>query len=340
MEKEPLVTIGVPVYNVEAYIEECIGSILKQTFQSLEVLFVDDCGKDQSIRIIADIIDKHHAASWMKIIHHPQNKGVAEARNTILNEAKGKYIYFMDADDYITPDAIKKLYDKAESINAETTWGSFIQLNSVTKEILPSISYPGIALLGKGKLAEYNYQSYHEKLQQAIWNILFRTDFLKGHHFRFEQLCSFEDGIFQATIQPHVERAVLMSDVTYYYVHRPESLTTKSTFQTKDAINIFKAYACHKRLCQTILSDNYFECRCTHVMWESYYAALTIIRRKNSDCQITMDEIKRLLSHPATFRQILKFKRYRWMNLYYYFLGKMPTKCFSAIIHLTVHKNR
>ena len=88
----PLVSIGVPVYNVELYIEKCLLSILNQTYKELEIIVVDDCGTDKSMQIVNDIRLSHPNGDKIRIIKHPSNKGIGEARNTIIKACKGKYV--------------------------------------------------------------------------------------------------------------------------------------------------------------------------------------------------------------------------------------------------------
>ena len=116
------VTIGIPVYNAEKYIERCLISVLDQTFEDYEVLVVDDRGTDNSILKVEEIANNHVNGKKLRIVHHDRNKGVAEARNTIIDEASGKYLFFMDSDDRISEDAISLLFDTAENTNAETVW--------------------------------------------------------------------------------------------------------------------------------------------------------------------------------------------------------------------------
>ena len=224
------VTIGIPVYNAEKYIERCLISVLDQTFEDFEVLVVDDRGTDNSIQKVEEIANNHVNGKKLRIVHHDRNKGVAEARNTIIDEASGKYLYFMDSDDRISEDAISFLFDKAENTNAETVWGSFVNVEFETEKEFPSVNglgrYPDLELFGQDCLATYGCQDIKEHLQQSIWNILYRTDFIRNNHLRFKQHGSFDDGIFQAEMQPLVTRAVLMSNVTYYYYHR--LINTKS----------------------------------------------------------------------------------------------------------------
>ena len=336
------VTIGITVYNAEKYIERCLISVLDQTFKDFEVLVVDDRGTDNSIQKVEEVANNHVNGKKLRIIHHDRNKGVAEARNTIINEASGKYLFFIDSDDCVSKDAISILYDKAENTNAETVWGSFVNVEFDTEKELPSVNglgrYPDIELFGADCLASYGCQDIKEHLQQSIWNILYRTDFIRNNHLRFKQHGSFDDGIFQAEMQPLVNRAVLMSNVTYYYFHRPNSLTHVDGcrgYSFKEAINALGAIDCHRAICRSISSKPYYDCRVTKVLKEACYVSLGILKHRNEMDGIVSDsQIKKIMESPATFRQIIMFQRYRSINLLIYFLHFLPSSLYVKMLRM------
>jgi glycosyltransferase involved in cell wall biosynthesis len=105
MEAKGLISVIIPVYNVEKYLRECVDSVLSQTYKSYEIILVDDGSTDGSGEICDEYIDGH---SQVKVIHKA-NGGLSDARNTGLKNAKGEYVYFLDSDDYIVPDAFQKL---------------------------------------------------------------------------------------------------------------------------------------------------------------------------------------------------------------------------------------
>ena len=95
----PLVSIVVPVYNVESYIEECLQSVCSQTYENLEIICVDDVGNDRSMDVVRSFAVKD---CRIKIIEHDKNKGLAEARNTGLEHVSGDYVFFLDSDDWLS----------------------------------------------------------------------------------------------------------------------------------------------------------------------------------------------------------------------------------------------
>lgn len=111
----PLVSVIIPVYNVENYLKECLDSVLNQTYKNIEVIVINDGSTDKSLHILEDYSSKFNN---IKIIDQ-ENSGQSVARNKGLENAKGKYIYFLDSDDYILPDTLKKLIKKLEMNNLD-----------------------------------------------------------------------------------------------------------------------------------------------------------------------------------------------------------------------------
>lgn len=116
MDKVSVIT---PVYRVERYIEECIQSVLSQTYQNIEFILVDDCGGDRSVDIINDLIKQNTTPIEIRLISHTENKGVSAARNTALKAATGDYIFCLDSDDRLLPNSITTLVTKAVQTKAD-----------------------------------------------------------------------------------------------------------------------------------------------------------------------------------------------------------------------------
>src|SRR5690606_39724837 len=98
------VSIIIPIYNVGAFVKECILSVLNQSYQNLEVILIDDCGTDDSLIIAEKVIENHPRASQLSIIRHNRNRGISATRNTGISAATGEYIFFLDSDDKISLD--------------------------------------------------------------------------------------------------------------------------------------------------------------------------------------------------------------------------------------------
>ena len=119
------VTIGIPVYEAETFIFRSMESILSQTYSSIEFLIINDGCADASMDIIRFFQTQHPRGKDIRIISHEHNKGVSAARNRIIDEAAGEYLYFMDADDVIADYTIDLLMQKIRESHAEVAFGSY-----------------------------------------------------------------------------------------------------------------------------------------------------------------------------------------------------------------------
>ena len=114
------ISVIIPIYNVEKYVERCILSIMNQTYtESVECIVVNDCTPDNSMKIVERLVADYKGTIQFKLFHHEHNKGIAAVRNTGLYAASGDYILYIDSDDYCEPDMLEKMYAKAMEGNAD-----------------------------------------------------------------------------------------------------------------------------------------------------------------------------------------------------------------------------
>ena len=120
------VSIIVPVYNVEQYIEHCARSLFEQTIDNVEYIFVNDCTPDKSMDILHQIMEQYpHRVPQVKILNHETNKGTAATRNTGLTHATGEYIGWVDSDDWVDHEMFEALYKRANDSSADIVWCDF-----------------------------------------------------------------------------------------------------------------------------------------------------------------------------------------------------------------------
>ena len=105
-----MVSIIIPLYNVENYVIDSLKSAFAQSYSDVDFLLVDDCSTDHTMQIVEEYVLNHPRREAVRIIHHDKNLGLSAARNTGLEQAYGEYVYFMDSDDEITEDCIENLY--------------------------------------------------------------------------------------------------------------------------------------------------------------------------------------------------------------------------------------
>ena len=121
------ISIIIPLYNAELYIEKCIMSLLNQTLKDIEILVIDDCGSDNSVQVVNKLKQKHDEADIIKIVSMPVNSGAAASRNYGLQIATGEYVGFMDADDWCNDAMFEQLYTQAKQHNADWSFCNAIK---------------------------------------------------------------------------------------------------------------------------------------------------------------------------------------------------------------------
>lgn len=341
MDYKYQITVGMPVWGVEKYIRRCLLSILNQDFDDMEVLVIDDCGTDHSIDITKELATTHPKGDKIRIMRQPQNMGCWAARNRVLDEAQGKYIFLIDSDDYLFENAIPKLYQKAEETQVEVTYGSVLPVDEDGHPIKDSgvdgINLPDMILRGEDKLACFaNDNTKKLRLNNFIWNIMLRSDFIKKHQLRFRKTKFWDDVLFNADMQPLVTSAAFISDLTYHYVIRDNSL---SNYQKRDVIQVEEVRQ-HinnqeflKAQCLSLINKSYFEVRMTKMMQAMFYVITGAL--KNEKClseHIPYKEYRDAMQHPLSWKKILCLKKCRSINLMFWLLGILPSSISVVII--------
>jgi glycosyltransferase involved in cell wall biosynthesis len=127
----PKISIIIPVYGVEHYIERCCVSVFEQTNKNFELIFVNDCSRDNSEKILLEVIERYaHLNISINIIKHEVNKGISATRETGLNAAQGEYILYIDSDDYIAPNMLELLANRAHESNADIVYCDYYDLKN------------------------------------------------------------------------------------------------------------------------------------------------------------------------------------------------------------------
>src|SRR5574344_2940798 len=131
----PKVSIIIPIYNVEKYIERCARSLFEQTEEDLEFIFVNDVTPDNSIQILNNVIKDYPSRKHqIKILENEKNLGVAETRLKGIMEASGEYIIHCDSDDWVDRDIYRMLYEKAKAEDLDIVWCDFYRTDGVTNK--------------------------------------------------------------------------------------------------------------------------------------------------------------------------------------------------------------
>lgn len=237
---DTLVSIIVAVWNVEAYLQRCIESLLTQTHSSLEIILVDDGSTDKS----GDICDNFAAKDKRIKVIHKINGGASSARNQAIDIASGKWIWFVDADDYVENNALEILIQMAEMETCDMVMAGYVVEDEYgRKKLLHTKSLQKLLTYQDGLLEmfapkDYPYQGY-------VWNKLFRTSIIKETNLRFEEDIHFnEDRLFVVQyLCKSMGNVAYTTQPVYNYCQREGSLmkSCHSGYDPRYASD-FKAY--------------------------------------------------------------------------------------------------
>jgi glycosyltransferase involved in cell wall biosynthesis len=294
---------------------------------------IDDASGDGSLAIMQEIQQTHQRGTNIKIISHDSNMGVSASRNRIIEEAKGEYLYFMDSDDTIAAQAISLLMQNCRQYEAEIVFGSYEKIETSGERIV--CQYPSLQLVGKDQLAEFAYRKYGG-IQASACNYLIKTSLLRENRLRFIGTNYWEDLVFTFDLVAYISRAVLLPDITYTYMCREGSL---SHYQQRKAISkeeVMQSVIAINHLKDTsslLYNKDYYPNRCYNIVMSDFYIACTILKqRSNIHPSFTNKEIKSLMNHPATWKQICAFRQSRLKNQFIYLIGKLPSSLCVAVV--------
>lgn len=209
----PKVSVIIPVYNTEKYLSKCLDSVLNQTLSDIEIICINDCSSDNSLKILNEYLSKDNR---IRIIDFKENKGAASARNAGIDNAKGDYIGFVDSDDFVDLDFYEKLYGKAAEVNAEVVKGSLACLLSDGKrDINKEAAYD------TNKLIRDNKAYFFHSFTTAVYS----TNFLRKNNLYFPKFKMFEDPYFSINVSMNADEILVLDNAKYYYVFNSNSLT-------------------------------------------------------------------------------------------------------------------
>ena len=332
------VTVGIPVYNVEKYIRLTMDSALAQTFDSIEFLVLDDCGTDSSMDIVREYQQTHPRGKDIRIVRQPQNMGIGMARNRIIDEAKGKYLFFMDADDEMPNDSIQRLYHAAQQYSAQIVYGSNERIYDFDgRKRIEKDLYRPMQFLHGDDFANYAYESYRN-IPANVWKYLIDISVYRDNHLRFQDINYWEDFVMTMDLPTYITRAVFIPNIIYIYYCRYGSLSNYQKSDHSDKSEIQKtidAMAVVKSHSNRLKSKPYFHKWLYKVMMTHFYIACTILKQsKNINPPFTECEVRDVMRSPLTFSDSLHLKGWKWKNLSLYLLGVLPASVSISLVRL------
>ena len=279
---ELLVSVVVPVYNVEKYLRQCLDSVVNQTYRNLEILVVDDGSTDGS----GEICDEYAEKDDRIVVFHTENRGLSAARNYAIDRENGEYIAFLDSDDWFEEDAVKRFLDVAITIYADIVACRFYQeyLNG-TDESLGS-KEPFVA---EGEEILKSVVLEH-KISNDVWNKFYKANLF--HSIRYPEGRIFEDYATTYRLLQESQRLAYIPDCLIHYRNRVNSLS--NIHSMKSLVDYWIVY--HERF-RTLssLSQGYYKVALSECigavsrMWR-WYAGCTEKEKKGA--QKYLDEMQ------------------------------------------------
>ena len=246
MEKAK-VSVIIPVYNVESYIDKCIVSVLEQTYSNLEIIMVDDCSTDNSFRICQKYAE---ADKRIKLLKNERNSGVSFSRNRALDVMTGEYVCMIDSDDWVDNDYIERLMSSIDETGADACICGYL------KEFENSKETEIYQITDKTKVVA-NTEILDSALRKSVPFVgyicakIYRTTVIEAINLRFDTYISLcEDSLFNYSYFDSVKNCALVNGCLYHYRIRPQSLTTYTPpgkiktklYAFQNALDIAKKY--------------------------------------------------------------------------------------------------
>ena len=326
--KEPVLSVIVPVYNAEKYLDACICSVLEQDYPHIELVLVNDGSKDGSGKI---------AESWqqkderVKYLYHP-NAGVSATRNEGLDAASGDYVMFVDADDRLRAGAVRAMVEKAESEQAELVLCGY---NCVFADREELKTIEPVTLRTKEQVTAYFFEHFLEGISSSVWAKLYRREKLTGR-FRTD-LTMGEDQLFNLGYIREISSLCAMEDVFYDYDQtNVDSLVRRYKpfyyAQTRTVISEWLAWGASRGLEQADMSNAYYRLGSMYLTLLQYAAGK---EKLSGAAQLCSEEADGLLDDAVLYagsrfnvlhRLILKCVRSR-----YFRCAVLGMKAYSAV---------
>ena len=298
MSKNPLISIIIPVYNVEKYIAKCATTLFEQDFDSIEYIFVNDCSPDNSMQILQSVIEKYpNRKNDIKIVNNAQNSGSSLTRKNGLDNANGEYILFIDSDDWVELDMVSSMYKKAKNDNADIVWCDYY-LNYENKEIYCKEKYDEI------KNNDYLKACLSGSVNSYIWNKLVKNKLYEN--LEFPKFSLFEDTFIMTQLFYKTKKiSYLPKAFLHYNQMNLSSIVSSNSIEKK--INDSKEM--YNSVCNFLIQNNIYDKYIKDVKMRIVWIVLVVAnsdyinRLKNIDKSLV--NIEFVLQNPL----ISKFKK-------------------------------
>lgn len=290
MTNQPIISVAIPFFNAERYLEKCIDSLLAQTFTNFEAIFISDHSTDHSEALIHKKVGNDVRFRIIQCI----GKGISDGRNTGIKAAQGKYLYYLDADDWIEPACLQLLLEQLQTTKSDICLLNFDVVDETNAPVHSKIKIPNFP---KNTITatEALKLLFNDQLRHYPWSMLMRRQLLITHQIEFPTGRRYEDYATTFKIYAVANRIAFVDQPLYHYVQHQGSITHRVDF--KDAQDI---------LAITTAIDIYSEVKLPHLLLQvaqyelpRLYLAYTIAVKANQkiphfDCNIQSAIIKKV----------------------------------------------
>lgn len=322
-----LISVVIPLYNVEKYIEKCINSVLNQTYPHFELLIVNDGSTDDSVKVIEKFNDPR-----IRIIHK-KNGGQSDARNLGIKESKGDCIYFMDSDDWIEPNLLQVSVNCLEKQNADfIIFGYCLDREDLAGNVLSQKLINHREVTFDKHTNNFVFEKNTLNLLGYVWNKLYKREFIINNSLNFEIDAAYiEDILFNIKACLCTTKIIFIEQELYHYIDRPSFSQVKSYHHNALILNKKRFFELNKFLENWSVNSTYNN----NVISESYISSIRYcinnLYYKNSNLkdQQIKAEIRKILEDELTQKHIKKTKSNNARDLLYNFL--IYYKCTSLI---------
>ena len=244
---QPLVSLIIPIYNLADYLPQCLDSVRKQTYENLEALLINDGSTDASLAVCREYSRRD---SRFQLIDKA-NSGVSDSRNQALDRAEGKYIQFLDGDDWLSPDATETLVHAAESTGADLVLAHFYRV--VEERVAARGHIKAQRVLTRQEFAEEMMKAPANYYYGVLWNKLYRRSIIEAHHLRFDSQVNWcEDFLFNLEYIEYVRLVSAVPKPIYYYRKRESSLVSSQVSLRRTIAMKMQTFDYYKELYQRL----------------------------------------------------------------------------------------
>jgi len=216
------VSVIIPIYNVEKYIERCVRSLFEQILENIEYIFVDDCSPDQSMAILRGLLQEYEYKDLtVKIITHEHNRGLPSARNSGLAVAAGEYIFHCDSDDWVEKEAMEKMYRTAQTNQADIVWCDwFLSFRDNERYMQQQ---------GKETPMDCIKSMLSGRMKYNVWNKLVKRSLYIDNRITFPDGYGMGEDMTMIQLFSFAERVCYIPAALYHYVRLNTAAFTQTT---------------------------------------------------------------------------------------------------------------